>query len=55
MEVEKIIDTLHTFHESQPAAKVDSVEVYERARGMGYMLRLYWYTDNDGGHEDFYL
>lgn len=52
MEVEKVIETLRKFRKSMPDAEVDSIEVYEHVNG--HMVRVNWYTWDDGGHMDFY-
>lgn len=45
------IELLRRFHESKPTAKVDCIENLED----GGRVRVYWYTENDGGHMDLYL
>jgi hypothetical protein len=52
MEIDMFINALKWFHEQMPDAKVDSLSVWDHDNG--HMIRLYWFTDNDGGHADFY-
>lgn len=52
MNREQLIDIVNKFHDSNPAAKIFSVGIVDDNQDC---VRLYWYTDNDGGHEDFYI
>lgn len=50
MSTEQLIDILKQFHERKPDAKVFNVGIVDDNPDC---IRLYWYTDNDGGHIDF--
>ena len=52
MKTEQLIDIVNKFHYSNPAAKIFSVGIIDDNPDC---VRLYWYTDNDGGHVDFYI
>ena len=52
MKTEQLIDIVNKFHDSNPSAKIFSVGIFDDNPDC---VRLYWYTDNDGGHEDFYI
>lgn len=52
MSTEQLIDIVNKFHENNPAAKIFSVGIVDDNPDC---VRLYWYTDKDGGNVDFYL
>ena len=49
MKSEQLIDIVNKFHESNPAANIFSVGIVDDDPDC---VRLYWYTDSDGGHVD---
>ena len=51
METKTSIELVKNFHERFPTARIFSVEMLADEP---LVVRLYWYTDNDGGHMDFY-
>lgn len=52
MSTEQLIDIVNKFHDSNPDAKIFSLGIVDDNPDC---VRLYWYTDNDGGNVDFYL
>lgn len=52
MNTEKLIEIVSKFHDSNPDAKIFSVGIVDDDPDC---VRLYWYTDSDGGHEDFFI
>lgn len=51
METKKLIDILQAIHNDYPERKIDGMETIVSDPPC---MRVYWYTDNDGGHMDFY-
>lgn len=57
MKPERIINLLYLFNQHRPEATIETIEINDDDLYSpdGKRVTVWWYTDNDGGHDNFYV